>query len=137
MSQLIIKKFSNPDERRPFVARGHADILEFEGGTIGMAVFEPGWKWSKDVQPLVGTQSCQVPHFCYYVSGRMAVVMDDGTRGELGPGDVAFISPGHDAWVIGDEPCVMLDFAGMHTYAQPQEPARQPGEAEQSGPTVH
>ncbi|MBN1204848.1 MAG: cupin domain-containing protein [Myxococcaceae bacterium] len=137
MSQLIIKKFSSPDARRPFVARGHADILEFEGGTIGLAVFEPGWKWSKDVQPLAGTESCQAPHFCYYLSGRMVVVMDDGTRGELGPGDVAFIPPGHDAWVVGDEPCVMLDFEGMKTYAQAREPARPQAGGEQPTPAVH
>jgi hypothetical protein len=115
----------------------HADILKFEGGTIGLAVFESGWKWSKDVQPLVGTQSCQAPHFCYYVSGRMAVVMDDGTRAEMEPGDVAFIPPGHDAWVIGDEPCVMLDFEGMQTYAQAREPARPQAEVEPLPPAVH
>jgi hypothetical protein len=137
MSQLIIKKFSNPDERRPFVAHGHADILKFGDGVVGMGVFEPGWKWSKDVQPLAGTQSCQVAHFCYYISGRMMVVMDDGTRAELGPGDVALIPAGHDAWVVGDEPCVMVDFEGMPAYAQAREPARPHIESEQAPLAMH
>jgi len=119
MSQLTIKHFSTPDERRPFVAHGHADILHFDdGGTVGLAVFEPGWKWSQDVRPLVGTESCQTPHSCYIVSGRLAIAMDDGTRGELGPGDMALIPSGHDAWVVGDEPCTMLDFEGMSQYAR-------------------
>jgi hypothetical protein len=137
MSQLIIKKFSNPDERRPFVAHGHADILKFDGHVVGIGVFEPGWRWSKDVRPLAGTQSCQVAHFGYNISGRMMVEMDDGTRREVGPGDVALIPAGHDAWVIGDEPCVMVDFEGMADYAQTREPARQPIEAEQAPSAVH
>lgn len=137
MSQLIIKKFASPDERRPFVAHGHADILKFGDGVVGMAVFEPGWKWSKDVQPLAGTQSCQVAHFGYISSGRLMVVMDDGTRAELGPGDVALIPAGHDAWVIGDEPCVMVDFEGMPAYAQAREPTQQPIETAQAPSPVH
>jgi hypothetical protein len=137
MSQLIIKKFASPDERRPFVAHGHADILKFGDGVVGMAVFEPGWKWSKDVQPLAGTQSCQVAHFCYVSSGRLMVAMDDGTRAEMGPGDVALIPAGHDAWVIGDEPCVMVDFEGMPAYAQARESARQPIETGQAPSAVH
>lgn len=138
MSQLIIKKFSNPDERRSFVAHGYADVLRFDGGgAVGMAVFEPGWVWSKDVQPLAGTQSCQVSHFCYIISGRMMLLMDDGTRGEIGPGDVALIPPGHDAWVIGDEACLMLDFEGMSDYAEERETSRQHIEGEQAPSAVH
>jgi hypothetical protein len=136
MSELIIKKFSSPEERRPFVAHGHADILRFGDSSIGLAVFEPGWKWTQDVQPLAGTRSCEAPHFCYIVSGRLAVVMDDGTRGELDPGDVALIPPGHDAWVIGDEPFVMLDFEGMSAYAQARKSA-QAREKEQAAPATH
>lgn len=122
MSELIIKHFSKPDERRPFAGHGYADILEFEGGSIvGRAVFEPGWKWSQDVRPIAGTESCQAPHAAYIVSGRLMVAMDDGTQRELGPGDVAFIPAGHDAWVVGDEPCVFVDFEGMPRYARREE----------------
>jgi EutQ-like cupin domain len=118
MSQLVIKKFAQPDERRPFVAHGHLDLVQFDGSSIGMAVFEPGWRWSEDVQPLVGTKSCQVAHSCYVVSGSMEIIMDDGTRGLLTAGDVAYIPPGHDAWVVGDETCLMVDFQGMADYAR-------------------
>ncbi|MDC0708833.1 cupin domain-containing protein [Stigmatella sp. ncwal1] len=117
MSPLIVKKFSSLDERRPF-GHGHVDVLEFGDSVVGMVVLEPGWKWSKDVRPLVGTESCQVAHFSYCLSGRLVVKMDDGTRAELGPGDVALIPPGQDAWVDGGEPCVVVDFKGMGNYAQ-------------------
>lgn len=138
MSQLIIKHFSTPDEHRPFVAHGHADILHFEGGgTVGLAVFEPGWKWSQDVRPLAGTESCQVPHTCYIVSGRLVIAMDDGTRGELGPGDMALIPPGHDAWVEGDEPCTMVDFEGMSQYARHEEAGARPVVTEEAPPGIH
>lgn len=129
MSELITKKFSQPDERRSFLARGHVDIVHLDGRTMGLAVFEPGWKWSKDVQPIVGTQSCQVAHSCYYVSGSMEILMDDGTRKTLHAGDVAYIPPGHDAWVVGDEPCVMVDFEGMSDYARSQTSAQRAEEA--------
>lgn len=137
MSQLTIKRFASPDERRPFVAHGHADILTFGDSSIGLAVFEPGWKWSRDVQPLAGTRSCEAPHFCYIVSGRLAVVMDDGTRAELAPGDVAIIPPGHDAWVIGEERCVMLDFEGMSSYAHALKSAQGRREQAQPAPATH
>ncbi|WP_257463103.1 cupin domain-containing protein [Archangium lipolyticum] len=118
MSQLITKKFSQPDERRPFIAHGHVDVIHLDGRTMGLIVCEPGWTWSKDVQPIAGTKSCQVAHSCYYVSGSMEVIMDDGTRKTLHAGDVAYIPPGHDARVVGDEPCVLVDFEGMSNYAQ-------------------
>ncbi|MBZ4400103.1 cupin domain-containing protein [Myxococcus sp. MISCRS1] len=119
MSELSIKRFSTPDERRPFADHGHAEILRFDDDTtVGRVVFEPGWKWSQDVKPLAGTDSCQVAHACYIVSGRMVIRMDDGTELEAGPGDVAIIPPGHDGWVIGDEPCIAVDFEGMGHYAE-------------------
>lgn len=136
MSKMMIKKFSSADERRTFAAHGHVDIVQLDDGVVGMATFEPGWKWSKDVQPIAGTKSCQASHFGYCLSGRMVVVMDDGTRAEMGPGDVVDIPAGHDAWVVGNEPCVMLDFAGMANYAQANAPVRQAG-AEQAVPPVH
>ncbi|MBI4396075.1 MAG: cupin domain-containing protein, partial [Elusimicrobia bacterium] len=79
---------------------------------------EPGWKWSTSVQPIVKTKSCQSNHFQYHVSGRLMVVMDDGTQQECRPGDVSLLPSGHDAWVIGDEPAVIVDFQGMEHYAK-------------------
>lgn len=136
MSQLVIKKFAQPDERRPFVSHGHLDLIRFDGGSIGMGVFEPGWKWSKDVQPLAGTKSCQAAHTCYIVSGSMEILMDDGSRGMLSAGDVAYIPPGHDAWVVGGEACLMVDFEGMSDYARQGEPRSQEVGAERSTPPL-
>ena len=94
-------------------------MVTIAGATDGRAVSNPGWKWSNDVKPIAGTESCQAPHTGYVVSGRMHIVMDDGTEGEAGPGDAVVISPGHDAWIVGDEPCVMLDWYGSANYAKP------------------
>jgi hypothetical protein len=84
-------------------------LLEVGGRPVGKGVFEPGWRWSTDVKPIAGTRSCEFPHFMYVLEGRMRVLMDDGTEGEIGPGDVVTIAPGHDAEVIGDEACVVID----------------------------
>ena len=119
MGNLIVKKFSSADERRPFKAHGHADILKIRGGTVGRGVFEPGWKWSVDVKPIAGTESCEVAHSAYVLSGRMHLVMDDGEESDIGPGDYVVIPPGHDAWTVGRETCVILDFGGMQSYARP------------------
>lgn len=139
MSELTIKHARTPDERRPFVAHGHVDVFDFGGGSLaGYGVFEPGWRWSKDVKPIAGTDSCQVSHAGYVISGRMAVVMDDGTRGEMGPGDMVVIPPGHDAWVLGDEPCTMVDFEGMARYARREEAGtRYEGASEEVAPGIH
>jgi hypothetical protein len=85
-------------------------------------VFEPGWKWSEDVRPIAGTNSCQASHLGYVVSGRMKIRMEDGGEEELSPGDFFQISPGHDAWVVGSETCVLVDFAGYEQYAKPAGP---------------
>lgn len=115
---LQTKNLDTPDEKRSF-EHGGINIVNITGATIGRAVFEPGWKWSNDVKPIAGTDSCQAPHTGYVISGRMHVVMDDGTEGEAGPGDAMVIGPGHDAWIVGDEPCVMLDWSGAANYAKP------------------
>jgi len=115
---MEVKNLDSPDETRQFVAKGKADIVQVGGVTVGRGVFEPGWRWSEHVKPIAGTDSCQVPHTGYVLSGRMHVRMDDGTEGEVGPGDAVAIPPGHDAWIVGDEACVMLDFSGMATYAK-------------------
>lgn len=108
---LEVKSIEKPDERRDF-PKGHLEVLGLPGVTFGVATFEPGWRWSESVKPIAGTDSCQVHHNGYVVSGRMAIRMDDGSQVEVEHGDVFVCSPGHDAWTVGDEPCVVFDFAG-------------------------
>ena len=99
----------NPHETRPFKAHGHLDVITLEGFTMGRGVFEPGWRWSEDVKPIAGTDSCQTRHTGFCLSGQMTVRSDDGTELTVSPGDVVVIEPGHDAWTVGDEPCVLMD----------------------------
>lgn len=111
------KSLESPDETRQFVDKGKADIVHLGNVTVGRFVLEPGWRWSEHVKPIAGTDSCQVHHVGYVLSGQMKVVMDDGTEAEASAGDAAVIPPGHDAWIVGDEPCVWLEFAGADRYA--------------------
>ena len=97
---------------------GKAEILEMAGGTIGRLTLEPGWRWSNDVKPIAGTDSCEAPHFQYHVSGKLAIRMDDGQEILAGPGDVTSLPQGHDAWVVGDEPVVTVDWYGASSYAK-------------------
>jgi Cupin domain len=115
---LEIKSFDSPDENRPFADKGGAAAVALGGGTALKGTFEPGWRWSEHVKPLAQTDSCQAAHLGYVLSGRMHVVMDDGTEGECGPGDAVSIPPGHDAWTVGDEPCVLVDFGQVGDYAK-------------------
>jgi hypothetical protein len=117
MASLEAKKLDAPDETRSF-DKGKLDVVNVTGATIGRATFEPGWKWSESVKPIVGTDSCQTLHAGYVVSGRINIVMDDGTEREFGPGDAYRIEPGHDAWVVGNEPYAGLDFTGAADYAK-------------------
>ena len=111
---------SSPDETRIF-EKGKIDLANFSDDvTIGRAIFEPGWSWEKCVKPIAKTNSCQAPHTMYVISGRMKVVMDDGTEAESGPGEAVIIPPGHNAWVVGNEPCVTIDFTGAKEYAKSQ-----------------
>jgi quercetin dioxygenase-like cupin family protein len=108
-----------PDEVRPFEQNsGHLDLVITQGGPVGRATFEPGWRWSEHVKPIAKTDSCQAPHAGYVISGRMGVVMDDETREEFGPSDVMIIPPGHDAWTIGEEACIVVDWTGFGDYAK-------------------
>lgn len=118
MSGLETKHFDTPEEKRPFADKGAADVVTLGGKSVLKARFEPGWRWSEHVRPIVGTESCESPHFFYVLSGRLHVLMDDGTEGETGANDVTRIDPGHDAWVVGEEPCVVIDFGALSTYAR-------------------
>jgi hypothetical protein len=116
MTNAELKGFATPDEVRTF-PRGRLELVHIGGATIGRAVFEPGWRWATSVQPIAGTRSCEAPHFQYHVSGVLKVVMDDGTELECRPGDISLLPSGHDAWVVGDEAAVVVDFQGMVDYA--------------------
>jgi hypothetical protein len=118
-AKILAKSFSSPDEVTTF-EKGKIEIVNFpeSGITIGRGTLEPGWSWGKCIKPLVKTDSCQAPHTSYIISGRIKTRMDDGTEIEGGPGDTAVIPPGHDSWVVGDEPCILIDFTGMKDFAK-------------------
>ena len=120
MGGIEVKNTGSPDETREFKDKGRAHVVNVKGQPVLYGVFEPGWRWSEHVKPIAGTDSCQASHALYCISGRMHVVMDDGTEADLGPGDVMVIEPGHDAWTVGDEPCVAVDWAAAAYYAKPQ-----------------
>lgn len=111
------RTFSSPDETRDFPL-GKAEVVKIGGGTVGRLIFQPGWRWSKDVKPIARTPSCEAPHFQYHVSGKLAIRMDDGTEFVAGPGEVTALPSGHDAWVVGDEPAVVVDWFGASHYAE-------------------
>jgi quercetin dioxygenase-like cupin family protein len=117
MNDIIIKRFESPDETRVF-EKGKFELVKIGGMTIGRASYEPGWKWSEHVGPLAGTSRCQTEHIGLVISGRVAVLMSDGAKVEFKPGDVFYVSPGHDSWVVGDEPYVSLHFLGADAYAK-------------------
>ena len=112
-----LKSFGKPDEVRTFPA-GKLELLNIGGATVARAVFEPGWRWSESVKPIAKTDSCKAPHFQYHVSGVLRCRMDDGTEFDCRPGDVTSVPEGHDAWVVGNEPVVVVDFQGMLDYAR-------------------
>ena len=118
VTKLQVKSHSSPDEART-PDKTRVEVVHLEGFTIGRFNFQPGWRWSNDLKPIAKTESCEAPHFQYHVSGRLHVVMDDGTEFEAGPGDITSLPSGHDAWVIGDEPAVVVDWYGASNYAVP------------------
>ena len=105
------------DEVREF-PKGKLEMSTVGKTMVGRATFQPGWRWSESVKPIAGTDSCQVPHNGYVVAGRLGIKMDDGTEFDCKPGDVSLLPSGHDAWVVGDEPAVVVDFQGMLDYAR-------------------
>jgi hypothetical protein len=111
------QSFSQPAETRSF-ERGIAEILQIGGAQIGRLTLQPGWHWAEHVKPIAGTDLCEAPHFQYHVSGTLHVKMADGSEFDLGPGDVSSLPEGHDAWVVGDEPVVVVDWYGASEYAK-------------------
>jgi len=117
LEKIEVKRFDNPDETRTF-PKGRLDLIHVGGMTIGRATFEPGWRWSTCVKPLVNTKSCEQAHVGYLVSGSLRTRMDDGSEMLGRPGDAVNIPPGHDGWVEGTETVVFIDFQGMKDYAK-------------------
>ena len=117
MDRAQWKNFAKPDEVREF-PKGRMELITIGGASIGRAVFEPGWRWATSVQPIAKTKSCEAPHFQYHVSGVLRIKMDDGTEFDCKAGDVSLLPSGNDAWVVGDEPAVVVDFQGMVDYAK-------------------
>jgi quercetin dioxygenase-like cupin family protein len=117
MLEVILKRFEQPDEIRTF-EKGRFELVRVGGMTIGRATYEPGWKWSEHVGRAAGTKSCAVEHVGMVISGCATAAMDDGRVIEMHPGDVFYIPPGHDSWVVGSEPYVSLHFMGAGDYAR-------------------
>ena len=116
MHEVILKQFDHPDEVRTF-EKGKFELVHLGGMTIGRATYEPGWKWSEHVGKALGKKSCDVSHVGMVVSGRATAAMDDGRIFEMKPGDIFYIEPGHDSWVIGNEPYVSIHMMGAADYA--------------------
>jgi quercetin dioxygenase-like cupin family protein len=117
-ADFLIKRFEQPDEIRTFT-KGKFEIVKIGSMTIGRASYEPGWKWSEHVGPTMGATSCSVEHVGLVISGSAACQMNDGRYYEMKRGDLFYIGPGHDSWVVGDEPYVSLHFLGAEHYASP------------------
>ena len=111
------KRFTEPDETRTFPC-GQVDLVTIGGSQIGRLTLEPGWRWSEHVRPIAGTHLCEAPHFQYHAAGTLGISMADGTTLEAHPGDVTALPQGHDAWVIGNEPVVLIDWWGASNYAK-------------------
>jgi quercetin dioxygenase-like cupin family protein len=111
MAGMVQKNLDNsPDETRAF-DHGEVKVIDVGDFKVARGDFQPGWKWSEHIKPIAGTDSCQVEHNGLMLSGRMKVVADDGSEMEIGPGDVYVIPPGHNAWVVGDEPATSIEFS--------------------------
>ncbi len=118
MVRLLRKHLDAPDEVRTF-PNGRVEIFEIGDNIVGKTVYEPGWRWSTDVKAIAGTDLCMYHHLGYCLAGRLHCVLEDGTSLEISAGEAFEIPPGHDAWVIGDEPWITVDFAGMRSFARP------------------
>jgi hypothetical protein len=117
MAGVESRDFGQPDEvRKP--EKTTVDVVTVGDTEVGRFTFEPGWKWSECIKPVVGTDSCQVEHLGYAVSGRIHIAHDDGTELDIAPGEAYLIAPGHEAWVVGDEPFVGVEFKSAGEYAK-------------------
>jgi hypothetical protein len=117
MAGVSGKSFDTPDETRT-PDKTKMDVLRLSGATVARITFQPGWKWSECIKPVAGTDSCQARHVGTIVAGRLYVVHNDGTEAEVAPGDAYVIEPGHDAWVVGDDPVVAFEFESAETFAR-------------------
>lgn len=117
MADAELKQLDTPDEVRTF-PRGRVDLVSIGGGSVGRLTLEPGWRWSEDVKSLAGTELCEAPHFQFHLAGVLGIRMADGTEFEAKPGDITALPSGHDAWVVGTEPVVVIDWHGASNYAQ-------------------
>ena len=111
------KDFSTPDETRSF-EYGKVELLQIGDSEIGRLTLQPGWRWSDHVKPIAGTDLCEAPHFQYHLQGTLRIQMADGTELDATAGDVTALPQGHDAWVVGDEPVVVVDWWGASNYAK-------------------
>lgn len=118
MASIETKSLNSPDQITMPFEKGRIEIVNVGGITLMRETLQPGWKWSEHVKPVAKTDSCQKRHLKYIVSGRQKIVMNDGTEVELVPGDFAVIEPGHNAWVVGDEPNVLLEMAAIEKLAK-------------------
>lgn len=112
MMKIDIKSLNDPDDTK-YLEKSKVQLVNFNGTTIGRTTLHPGWRWSEHLKPIVHTESCEKQHVLYNVSGTLKFKMDDGTEQECKAGDVCYVSPGHDAWVVGREPAVIVDFRSM------------------------
>lgn len=117
MASAEHKRLDSSDEVRMF-GDGRLDLVHMDGGDVGRLTLEPGWRWSRDVKPLAGTEWCEAPHFQYHAAGTLHIQMADGEEFDAVPGDITALPAGHDAWVVGDEPVVVIDFHGASNYAR-------------------
>ncbi len=119
MASIETKSMDHPDEKRS-PEKTDMSVVHLGDATVARLSVEPGWTWATCIKPLVGTESCQAAHLGYVVSGRIHIASNDGAELDLGPGDAYRIDPGHDAWVLGDEPFVALEFESKtaETYAK-------------------
>ena len=116
MAGVEVKSVNSPDETRDFSGMGEGAVITVAGRPALYSTFQPGWRWSEHVKPIVETDKCEATHFMYVLDGRMGIAHDDGTEAEVGPGDVVVIEPGHDAWVVGDDAFKAIDFGGYAKY---------------------
>lgn len=117
MAKAEFKSFKKPDETRNF-EKGKLELINIGGGIIGLLTLESGWRWSEHVKPIAKTAWCEAPHFQYQLSGKLHVKMEDGSEFETEKGEVSWLPSGHDAWVVGNEPVVLVDWSGSSHYAE-------------------